>query len=324
MPKETKRSANTPANRQQDQIRNSAIFGYIALILALIIAYILIAVLRKPDQATLSLLHLTETAYRWLIASIVVILSAGWLASLYGSVVFKKYSRSIKHSQDGNALNTVSNGLIILSIVQPLNAVVGSVIAILDKHHPSWVPTLTIINNYFSMILMGTSLLILAFGAEKLYKIVSDKAKLLPQAYWVIGFIIASALYAYFIVIQPLHTPLARRSYYLPDWLLVCSIAIPYLIIWYMGISAAYKTFQYQKHVRGILYKSALKYFAAGLSVVVLASITTRIIVTISAKITQLSVGPILFIIYGLILVYAAGFILIARGASKLRKIESA
>jgi hypothetical protein len=43
---------------------------------------------------------------------------------------------------------------------------------------------------------------------------------------------------------------------------------------------------------------------------------------TVSTRLTQLSLTPILFILYALIVIDAAGFVLIAIGANKLKQIE--
>jgi hypothetical protein len=63
---------------------------------------------------------------------------------------------------------------------------------------------------------------------------------------------------------------------------------------------------------------------ALGIAVVVLGSVLTRVFISISTTITNLKLTPILIIIYGLLSVIAAGYILIAIGAKKLRKIEEA
>lgn len=228
----------------------------------------------------------------------------------------------VKKSSDGRALNIISNGLLVLALAQPVSSLIASIDAVVTKHHPELLPKLTIFNNYVSLILMGVSMVLIAIGAEQIYRLAKTKAGWLTQRVWVIGFIILSSLYSYFIVTQPIHTPMARRVYFLPNWLLVCSIAIPYIIFWYLGLNAAYQIMNFQRNIRGWFYKSAIGYLAAGIAAVIVSSIVTRVLTTVSAKLSHLSLTPLLFIVYGLLIIDAVGFVLIAIGAHRLRKIE--
>jgi hypothetical protein len=169
---------------------------------------------------------------------------------------------------------------------------------------------------------MAVALSLIAGGAEKLAALANRKHLQLPENFWVLGFIIISSLYGYFLISQPSEKSLAVRPYYLPHWAVLVTLAMPYLYFWYRGFKGAYMLFEYQKNVRGWLYKKALRYLAAGVSVVVLSSVLTRMLTTIPSQLNHLNLTPVLVIIFGLLAVIAIGYGLIALGANRLRKIE--
>jgi hypothetical protein len=89
-----------------------------------------------------------------------------------------------------------------------------------------------------------------------------------------------------------------------------------------MGFLAAYRLYTYQRRVKGAIYRSSLIYVAVGIAAVVMSSIAVRFLATISNQLNRLKLTPVLFIIYGLLVLIAIGFLSIAWGAKKLRRIE--
>jgi hypothetical protein len=299
-------------------------YAYLAVFFALIIAYVAEGFIPKPDKRVLSQFHLTTTGYYWLVDPLIIVLVAIWLASLYGSMRVKSYARLISNSRDGAAIDKISNGLLILTMSLPLTSNIAYVLNHIARNHSRLQPTMTIVINYISLALMAAAFISIARGSNKLFKLIPGQVKQLPQMAWQGLFILAGSLYGYFIVAQPIHTPLARRAYYLPDWLLVLTIAAPYMFFWYLGVRGAYNIYLYRANISGQLYKGALNFLAAGIFFVVLGSVLTRMLTSISTTITNLKLTPLLLVIYGLLSVIATGYILIAIGAQKLRRIEEA
>jgi hypothetical protein len=300
------------------------VYIYVVVFFLLAIAYLLESLLPKPDQQVLTHYHLTQSGYRWLIDPLVIILTIIWLVSLYGSIRVKSYAGLIKNTRDGRGFNHISNGLMVLTISLPIVSNASYVLNHVATRHTRLQPTMTIIVNYIALGLMALAMTYIFIGGHKLYRLIPGRIKQLPQMAWMGTFIIASSLYGYFIVSQPAHNPLAKKVYFLPDWLLVLTIAVPYIFSWYLGIRGAYNLYLYRRNIKGSLYRSSLSYIAIGIAIVVLGSVITRIIYSISPAITNLRITPVLVIIYALLVVIAAGYILIAIGAKKLRKIEEA
>jgi hypothetical protein len=295
---------------------------YVILFAALVIAYILLTYFSKPDKIVLSHYHLSRVGYYWLVSTFVALIVLISLAGLYGSLMVKRYADLIKSSPDGKALNLIGNGFLTLSITVPLSSVISNIVGQLAKRHHSWQPALTITNNYINVVLAAVAFILIARGADELYKLSPRKRiRPLPQKFWVFLFIVASSLFSYFIDFES-NAHNSVKSYYLPGWLLIVSIAIPYLYFWYRGIKAAYNIFLFQKYTMGYIYKSALKYLAAGITFVIVSSVLTQVLVSASPSLSSLSLTPILWIIYGFLAVDAVGYLLITVGAKRLRQIE--
>jgi hypothetical protein len=295
---------------------------FISLFVVLTLVYLGFNLLTKPDPVTLAHYHLSLAGARAIIYSVSIPIALIWTLGAYGSLKMKDYSQIIKKSKEGGPMNIISDGLMLLVLAQVLTSVIGTVLTRVEKNHLTWVPTLTIINNYAAVLLTGAALSVIAFGGWKLNELVRGSSRGCSQQIISFLFIALSSIYSYFIIIQPIHTPLVRRIYYMPDWLILLTIAIPYLLFWYLGILGSYFIYNFQKRTKGNIYRGCLGYVAAGIATVVVSSIAVRFLSTISTTISRLKLTPVLFIIYGFLLLLAVGFLLIAVGAKKLRKIE--
>lgn len=297
---------------------------YIVLFVLLTISYLAESFLPKPNKLVLTHYHLSNTGYYELLIPLVCILVVIWLISLYGALRVKSYARLIRGSKDGRGMNLIGNGLLVQTFSLPIISNISYLLNHAANNHPNLQPTMTIIINYISLGLMALAFSLIFIGGHKLSELLPIRVKQLPRSLWQAVFILASALYTYFIIIQPIHHPLDRKVYYLPGWLLVLTIAVPYVFFWYLGIRGAYNMFLYRRNIKGKVYRSALSFLAAGISVIILASVITRIITSLSTRITNLKITPLLMIIYGLLTVIGLGYVLIAVGAKKLREIEEA
>jgi hypothetical protein len=295
---------------------------YLVLFTVFTLGYILLALLLSPNKMALHHYHLSMSGYHWLIITVIAILALTSAAALYGSLGVKKYASIIKGSPDGQALNVISDGFLLLSIALPFSFFLSIVIGITVRHHTAWRPALTIINNFINLGLMAAAFFFIAMGSKRLFKLTRRPAKRLAQDFWVFLFIAVSSIYCYFLVIEPSQDAMGRRTYFLPSFVLLIAIAIPYLYVWYKGFDAAYNLYMYQAGIKGRLYKHALNYLATGIAVVIISSIASRLITTVSSHLSELSLTPTLVIIYALLVLNGIGYILIAVGARRLRRIE--
>ncbi len=119
----------------------------------------------------------------------------------------------------------------------------------------------------------------------------------------------------------PTHS-VSIASYYLPDWLIITTIVIPRLILWFWGIKAVEDIYMYRKKIKGKIYKVALQNVARGIAAVVVATILLRCFQSLSSPIGELSLALIILLIYLLLIAIGIGYVLIYKGAKQLQKIE--
>ena len=112
------------------------------------------------------------------------------------------------------------------------------------------------------------------------------------------------------------------NPYRLPLWLILLTIIIPYLYSWMMGLFAVFEISQYRRVVRGVIYKDGLRLIATGTTCAIIASVALQYLTSSSPYLRLINLNSRLVISYVILITFAIGFILIAIGASKLKKIE--
>ncbi|HUC87073.1 MAG TPA: hypothetical protein VMR75_01970 [Candidatus Saccharimonadales bacterium] len=267
---------------------------------------------------------LSPRAVHTLELTIVLPIIAVWFTALWGSLRFKRYAISIYESADGKALNTLANGLLTLvsglvatSLLQSLNAHLIKL-----GYAKSW----TIFSNYFGVVVALVAFAVILRGAYRLAHLVEfpsiERSRIIALALLAI----MGVAYVWLLAMDPYRQttpdPLQFTSYYLPDWLLLSTVVLPYLLVWYGGLMAVIYLRRYQNYSPGIIYHAALKRLSWGLMAVIVASVLIQLVVAIGPSLHHAGLGNILLLLYGLIIIYAIGHVLVAIGARKLAKIE--
>lgn len=246
-----------------------------------------------------------------------------WFTALWGSLQFKNYARSIVASSDGRALYGVANGL--LWLVWGL--VVTGLIQSLRPWALGWAnPGVWVMLNYYTGLLFFIISFVLLFsGARQLASMVHFKDYFRWHIIALVAVTILGVAYAWPVAFNQYRSSGASGGflqYALPSWALLLTIVLPYVVAWYLGIMAAAGLRIYHKHADGIIYRQAVSRLSVGLFGVVVASVFIQLLTAVSASLQRLGLGSVLILIYVLIIVYAAGHVLIASGARKLARIE--
>jgi hypothetical protein len=113
-----------------------------------------------------------------------------------------------------------------------------------------------------------------------------------------------------------------HNPYFLPIWLLLLTVIIPYLYAWFVGLLAAYEITSYSQQVRGVLYKQALHLLVGGLVAVIAGSILLQYISSVDPSPGHLVLDYRLLLVVLFRIVIGIGFVLIAAGANRLKRIE--
>lgn len=273
------------------------------------------------DPEVLKQHDLTQSSARWLNVSIVAPIIIVYFAAYYGFARFRSYAANVKKTKEGPPLYLISNGLMVLAFSLPINSILGSVLNYVEHSHPNSVAALTITRNYIALLLSFIAFIYIARGARSLVATLKDKKMTTYPALSLLGPIVLSSLYTWLITSQP-HSTITEPVYHMSNWIVLLTLAIPYIYIWCIAVKAARDLYFYKNRVKGRIYKKALDNVAKGIFVIILISIAIQIITTLSERLNRLDLNMLLLVIYVLVALYALGYGLVARGAKKLKQIE--
>lgn len=290
----------------------------------LTVAYICLVLFLPTDPTVLARYNLSTSDARLINLSVSIPLVAIWATAFFGFTRFKTYAQKVKASAEGDSYNQLADGLMILAFSLPINSLLSNLSNYLAIHHKNTLPTTTILRSYITLGFSIIVFLMLSRGAKNLAATIksTSRARLLLVRYNDILLIILSSVFSWLIISRSLSQANGKVIYYLSDWQIILTLAIPYLFAWHQGVLAASRIYLYKKKVKGKIYKSAFDGLAKGIGVVVLVSVLIQLITMVSVRLTRLHLTPILLIIYLLLILYAIGFGMVARGAAKLKKIE--
>ena len=289
------------------------------------IVYLAQSILISPDQATLDKYDISAGEAAWLSLTIAVPYIVIWFIALVGYLRLRAYVKPIKKSPDGAGFNMISKGIFWLALWLPITAIISGMSTHYYNANPATTNDLIIINNYLNIALLLPAFALVYLGSKKLVSLVkvqqawySEKAILL--------YISFAALYVYLVLQDPSRlTPTGSSdvaTYYLEDWAIVLTLIIPRLIMWFLGLQAVLNIYAYQKKVKGEIYKQALTKLAWGIGGVVIAVIVLRCLQSLSSQLNDLGLGMLLILLYILLIILSIGYVFIASGAKKLKRIE--
>jgi hypothetical protein len=299
--------------------------GVFWLLVVLIMLYTGFTFGIAPDTVTLERYQLTPAGLRLLLLTITVPLIGIWYAAFYGFARFKAYASSIGSSPDGQAFRQLANGLMVLAVGLPLTSIIPALMKYIVAGNMRLIPAATIIEHYLDVAIGLIAFTLIGKGARMLLSLHRKNPAPPRKVAVVAGLVLFGGLFAYVALRNPaIQTPATdvEAVYYLPDWLIIATIVIPYLYIWYNGLTAAYYVNLYKKHVKGSLYKQSLRFLAWGLGGVIISSMLLQYFTAFSNVLLRLDLAPLLAVIYLLLVAISAGYVLIAAGAKRLQKLE--
>lgn len=295
----------------------------LAVFLLIIAVYICSVFLLPPDPATLQKYHFSEAQAYLLSLTVAAPMVAIWLSAFYGYVTFRKYAKAIDDSPDGKPLYKLSKGLMLLAFSLPTLAAVGSIFNYLARDTPDYLPVAVLIRHLLVIGFPLVAFILIGSAAEELLGQLKRKKNFLQNHKSLALIVItASSIFAGFTVALAGQNAAPKNIYSFPIWFVIISTVIPYLYMWYRGLTAVYSINFYRKHVKGLVYKKSFVYLSAGLGVVIALAVTLQFLTVLSPQLQRLHFTPLLLIVYALIALYALGYGLIALGAKKLKKIE--
>jgi hypothetical protein len=299
---------------------------YFWVFTVLTLIYIGLIFVSPIDPDVIQKYNITETRARYLSLTILAPLIVIYYCALYGFHKFRSYALQIYNSKEGNPLLTLSNGLGVLAFMLPTTGIISTVTNNFELKHPEILVESTIIKNYIALAFALTAFMLIARGGEELVNTLKTQPKLTNnfRRISLISIITISCIYTWLITTRLDNSASEDHTYFLPNWLIITTIAIPYLYAWCRGVIAVYQLYLYKSKVRGIIYKKAIDFLYKGIAAIIALSVSLQLLTTLSERLNQLNLTPFLFIIYLLVITYALGFGLVVKGANKLRQIEEA
>ncbi len=297
--------------------------SYVWIFLVLMAVYIILAFSLPTDPQVLARYNIDQDRARLLNLTVVGPLSLIYFAALYGFVRVKEYAKSIQETKEGPHFNNVANGLAVLGFSLPINSIMSSMVSYTRHAHPELMAEISITRQYLTLVLAGIAIVLLDRGARGLLGTLKRIPKETLSNYKIILAVSLSSIYTWLLVTQS-QDPAAELAHYLPIGILIATVAIPYVLIWYLGAGAAIRLYTYQINVKGVIYKRAVGLLAKGVAVIVLISVFLQFFYTIAGLLNRLNLSPLLAVIYFLIALYLIGYGLVARGAKTLKHMEEA
>lgn len=301
-------------------ILRSPVFQYFTIT----VLYILLTLLLPANKAAMDIYHLTSAQYHVLVFMVTIPFVAVWYTAFYGYTRLKQYATTIQASSEGNDFKSLSRGIGWLAWALVIPAVLALILSTIGGNNSGFYDASIVITNYIYLYLPLVAYILLANSAQNLTNHVKLRLFNLSSKSLILVFVMLGVIFCYFTFRQLGSSSLsaANNAYYLPVWLVLITIVIPYLFSWFVGLLAAYEILLYSRHTRGLLYRHALQFLGSGIAVVIASSIAFQYITSITPRTSHLSLNVTLATVYLIQLLSAAGYILIAIGASRLKRIE--
>jgi len=296
------------------------------LLVFFIAAYLVVTFSTPPDPTVLERYGISAITERLLRVSIALPLIMIWWIAFYGFSSFKKYAFLIKGSADGKAHANIANGLAVLAIGLPISTLAGAGLRLITKTSPAFATAGSLLKHYLGLFIAVVAFFLIGKGARQLLEISKQKPPLHNQRLLGFTFLAFGSFYAY-LILNHSQSPANASGiegyvYHMPLWLVITTVILPYLYVWYKGLMAAFYIDFYKNSVSGKLYRNCLRFLAWGIGAVVISSVLLQYFGVLSEILLALNIKMLLVLIYALLVSIAVGYVLIAKGARKLQELE--
>lgn len=285
----------------------------------LVVIYVAATLLIAPNKATLVQYHISATGLRWLDLTIVIPIVAIWFAAFYGYQKMSNYVRLIADTKDGRQIARLTQGILLLTLSLPIGSLTAILTRFIAAHHPAFTAAGVIISNYVNLLLPLAAFYIISRGTRGLTLISKKRPSYRVSHALTALAIVVGVLYGYFVSRPGAYL---GQAYHLSDALVLTTIVIPYIYTWFLGILAAYEIHLYSRNLSGVIYRQGWDLLAFGLGAIVVVSVLLQYLGTLSVQLKSLTLHWMLLLVYVLLVLLSAGYVLLALGAKKLIKIE--
>lgn len=289
------------------------------------VVYVLLSFL-APEAESVNRYGLTLAQANLLRVTILLPLLFIWGTALSSILRFRRYTAQVDDSAEAEGFRKITRGLWMLLLVLLLPGFIG----VISTYYPESFEVKkasVITRNYLTIALYLAGFWYFWKASTDLVKSIGLKTqKARSKAVLGVGLLGLVTAYAWFIFQNPFRTvsldPTVIPTYFLSDPVIFFTIIIPYAIIWLLGSLAVINIWFYAREVPGVIYRDTFTWVAYGLTLTVVLLISLQFLSQANASLSHAALEVVLIIIYLLLFAIAASYLLIAKGARKLSKIE--
>lgn len=288
------------------------------------VLYLLLVFVLPANTETLDTYNLSATAYHVIMFAAAIPTLIIWLTAFYAATELGRYAKQVRSSKEGKYFIRMAQGVGLLAWSLPIMSIIALIFSSIANVNDGFDKFSVIASNYIYVYLPLAAFTILNTGSHGLLKHVRVFDNLFVSKIFGLGFIITAATYCMLLFQQVDldHAGSIDNPYYLPAWILLFTLTIPMIYSWFLGALSAYEIAIYSYKVKGVFYKKAFLYLAFGIFAVVFSLIAQQYITSIQPRVGHLVVNYALIANIIFRLIGAVGFIMLAVGASKLRRLE--
>lgn len=286
--------------------------------------YIVLIFLLPPNHETLHAYNLTALQYQVILFAVALPSLAVWLAAFIGYSKLRQYAGFIKKTPEGTYFDQLATGCAWLAWSLPIPTIMALLLNALANHWPGFHSAAIIITNYLNLLLPLVAFTVIAGAARGLTSQTRIKFSLANARAIVLGFVTVGVLFCFLTFQRFDLNSLAstHNPYFLPIWLMVLTVTVPYLYAWFVGTLAAYELSLFSRQIQGVLYRQALRFLVIGLLAVVLSSIAVQYANSIEPRTGRLVLDYKLVFTTLFRIIGGLGFVALVMGANRLKKIE--
>jgi hypothetical protein len=313
-------AANTPSgvNPKENEILRY-VYGGISLF-ALVLVYLIYRATLLIDHAAAGINAKSYFVTHVLTVFFEVVL---WVLIARVAVRFKLYARAVMGGDDGRALNYGANALL-LSLPYAMLFGMASTVKTLFMHSSS-LSMVTTITNLVPLVVILVATALLFVGTLKLRHTLPMKYQSLPPV------VLIKFLVAYVVVVGGFTAYFYNSAPKLLDddglhhftWsasALLFLYALPYAVVWLLGLLASLNLARYSSRVPGKIYKPLFRGLYRGLVTSFAGTYLVQVFYVTNFTSNSLSVGLLMLITILALLIY--GCIMIYRGTNQLYLLE--
>lgn len=286
--------------------------------------YLLLIYVLPANPRALTGNDLSPLEYRIFLTAVSLPSIIVWFSAFWGFAKLGEYARSVRDTPEGIHFASLARGAAWLAWSLPVPAIMALILNTYAGHQPDFLPTAIIVVNYLNLLLPLVAFTLIGSSSRGLINTTRARYNMSSVRSMMLGFAAGGVLYCYLIFkLLDLGTlGSTANPFYLPLWLVVTSVIIPYLYMWFIGIVAAYEIKLYSQRVSGLLYRRALRTLMIGLIIVIASSIVLQYLNTVQPSAGYIQLKYKLLAVMAFRLIEGVGFVLLAVGASRLRKFE--